>query len=717
MLEARSKPGLLIEGPPGTGKSQTIVNMVADAIARRKSLLVVCQKQPALEVVRKRLAAEGLDGRMVMLTDVNRDREGIIRQIREQVETLLQHPTSEAAEWRRNRERTSVRIETLEGELDRFNVALHQHDDITGLSYRSVLGELIALEDGTRQPVDAPSLRAVLGDLDQTRLAEIEERCAPLVRYWLPAKVESSPLGVLRLFNPDASTVANCLENLKTFVTAEVTRKVVTEQTKQAFALDDPAPYRDWIGQFAALFEALDDRGWADLRRWANLFQATPGPVRVGTDLIRELDNIAREAGLLSDDAYDAKMSATATTLDTPKLSELARAAEGVAAPASFVARLSPWRWSKRSKVDGFVVRCGLDRRKTSPRRIEAALKLEMAIRPLRKRLAAVHAVLLDGGTLALDSLSPAAFRAVVDETRQAIGAVYTLVRALERYPEVASAAAVMGIATREVFAALLDGAKQSFARHDARAESRAALNGLKAWFNDEWLAARQASINADAANSSAIAELRQGLPTLVAYQQFRLRSSGLGEEELEVLRRLRASEAALSNIPAAELEAETRRLISREARLEWKARMEARDPILLLEADELQGKVVALERTNAEMRQFNRQMVVEDIDPRLLKSRREWDSITRLTGHRARRLREFVDAGVDLGLLAVRPVWLMNPDVVSRVLPLRRMFDSVIFDEASQMPVEHALPALVSRRTAGRQRGREANAANVLLL
>ncbi|TPQ52723.1 histidine kinase, partial [Prosthecomicrobium hirschii] len=41
------------------------------------------------------------------------------------------------------------------------------------------------------------------------------------------------------------------------------------------------------------------------------------------------------------------------------------------------------------------------------------------------------------------------------------------------------------------------------------------------------------------------------------------------------------------------------------------------------------------------------------------------------------------------------RPVWLMNPDVASRVLPLRRMFDSVIFDEASQMPVEHALPAL----------------------
>lgn len=37
-----------------------------------------------------------------------------------------------------------------------------------------------------------------------------------------------------------------------------------------------------------------------------------------------------------------------------------------------------------------------------------------------------------------------------------------------------------------------------------------------------------------------------------------------------------------------------------------------------------------------------------------------------------------------------------MIPDVASRLLPLKPgLFDVVIFDEASQMPVEHALPAL----------------------
>ena len=45
---------------------------------------------------------------------------------------------------------------------------------------------------------------------------------------------------------------------------------------------------------------------------------------------------------------------------------------------------------------------------------------------------------------------------------------------------------------------------------------------------------------------------------------------------------------------------------------------------------------------------------------------------------------------------MALRPVWLMNPDVASRMLPLRGgLFDTVIYDEASQMPVEYALPTL----------------------
>jgi superfamily I DNA and/or RNA helicase len=88
--------------------------------------------------------------------------------------------------------------------------------------------------------------------------------------------------------------------------------------------------------------------------------------------------------------------------------------------------------------------------------------------------------------------------------------------------------------------------------------------------------------------------------------------------------------------------------------------------------------------------------LLTKGIDFSRVASDREWEPITRLRGQRAQRLREFMEKGADLGLMELRPVWLMNPDVASRVLPLRKgLFDIVIYDEASQMPVEYALPSL----------------------
>jgi hypothetical protein len=50
----------VLEGPPGTGKSQTITNLVAHAMAEGKSILFVAEKQAALDVVKRRLVDVGL---------------------------------------------------------------------------------------------------------------------------------------------------------------------------------------------------------------------------------------------------------------------------------------------------------------------------------------------------------------------------------------------------------------------------------------------------------------------------------------------------------------------------------------------------------------------------------------------------------------------------------------------------------------------------------
>ena len=56
---------LIIKGPPGTGKSQTIANLIASLVARGKKVLFVAEKRAAIDAVTKRLHQQGL-GELVL---------------------------------------------------------------------------------------------------------------------------------------------------------------------------------------------------------------------------------------------------------------------------------------------------------------------------------------------------------------------------------------------------------------------------------------------------------------------------------------------------------------------------------------------------------------------------------------------------------------------------------------------------------------------------
>ena len=60
IVDALKGKNLVIEGPPGTGKSQTITNLIATALTQGKTVLFVSDKLAALEVVKRRLDNAGL---------------------------------------------------------------------------------------------------------------------------------------------------------------------------------------------------------------------------------------------------------------------------------------------------------------------------------------------------------------------------------------------------------------------------------------------------------------------------------------------------------------------------------------------------------------------------------------------------------------------------------------------------------------------------------
>ena len=60
IAEAVAGRTFVLEGPPGTGKSQTITNLLAHAMSSGRRVLFVAEKRAALDVVKKRLEAVGL---------------------------------------------------------------------------------------------------------------------------------------------------------------------------------------------------------------------------------------------------------------------------------------------------------------------------------------------------------------------------------------------------------------------------------------------------------------------------------------------------------------------------------------------------------------------------------------------------------------------------------------------------------------------------------
>ena len=74
IVEAQRAECVVVRGPPGTGKSQVIVNLITSALARKERVLVVCQKRAALDVVHQRLGRAGLQDAVVLLHDARADR-------------------------------------------------------------------------------------------------------------------------------------------------------------------------------------------------------------------------------------------------------------------------------------------------------------------------------------------------------------------------------------------------------------------------------------------------------------------------------------------------------------------------------------------------------------------------------------------------------------------------------------------------------------------
>lgn len=130
--ESKSGKNMVVEGPPGTGKSQTIVNLISELIANDKTVLFVSEKMAALEVVKDRLDSIGLGEFCLELHSHKSNKKNVLKELEKSI--YNQHPTLSSFDEEFDE------LEKLKMELNQYNHILHTPLGNSGFSPFKLFG-------------------------------------------------------------------------------------------------------------------------------------------------------------------------------------------------------------------------------------------------------------------------------------------------------------------------------------------------------------------------------------------------------------------------------------------------------------------------------------------------------------------------------------------------------------------------------------------------
>ena len=138
----------VLEGPPGTGKSETIGNIIAHNLALGNRVLFVSEKMAALDVVYRRLKEIGLGDFCLELHSNKANKKAVL----DQLDTAWSsHDTLDQVEWEREAHRLVELRDRLNGLVD----ALHAPGP-AGVSARDAMGRTLRYGDLHRVDLNWP---------------------------------------------------------------------------------------------------------------------------------------------------------------------------------------------------------------------------------------------------------------------------------------------------------------------------------------------------------------------------------------------------------------------------------------------------------------------------------------------------------------------------------------------------------------------------------
>lgn len=686
---AREHTGLVIHGPPGTGKSQTIANIIGDHLARGERALLVCDKRTALDVVANRLQHLGLGDLCALVHDPQRDRRELYKGLRDQLDGLTEKsldPTGLAQLAKVNSE-----LQELHDSLAAYYRALDGSGPDQGDSFHNLVGRWLALP----HPSDAGLAKSIDEALGGLRLDDLE-RHESLLREILQRGQEcqwSANPWVQSAGIPLSDYLARSMDRW---------RSVLAEVTAAADLADST------IGDFPAfdLQQSVTQQAEARsgvVEQFGNISDALSQKIAVhwspqATDAVRRALALLHESAPLLDSLAQHPLDSELSAAVRDPMPAPAQTHAWLAALDGYLDIAGKWYgfvYSSRRAEARSAMNCfGL------VLNAENAARLKKFLGGLELRLKLLSVCEQCGGEMPAGMPSDAAITATISKAKSFL----ELLIEIQTNPALASLRQPLldALAKPSRREAILSGMCRSIARAAAidTLQRKVEACGL---FVTEWRQQVERSLRQTQAVAPQFTALEIALSSLELVLRVRDGLSSLPANMASAIRVLLSHSATPEDVISALrrgiLESEITNHIRRTpqltnldaARLQ---RLQERYRTLSDEKKQLTCRSI-LHR----WRSRQKERLLASTGTRLNNAGTELRRRLMLRGERAMRLRQVIYTGQSTEggdpLFDLYPVWMASPETVAQIFPRAPVFDVVIFDEASQCRLEEALAVL----------------------
>lgn len=692
ILRARETPGVAVHGPPGTGKSQTITNIVADALAREERVLVVCQKRAAIDVVAQRLKKAGFESLYAIVHDTVGDRRTIIDLIKDQLKDL-RSGENRNGNIRGQVARLCSQIENYEQELDDVFRAYYRDHIGCQLTFREIMDKLLKVESAHPDVRPDRDIGAMYRGQTDTALKSDLELVDEMGKRFASCRPDENPW---RMRRPDFDLTPTARRDFD----EATTRILEADSQHEAYCqehgcgMELPEDLDRFREAEAEIHSALDDLTAEDdlqhvLDRHAAGVRARGEKFNLG--VLPKLMDAVKNADL--DPQLDRIVPHHEPT-EAEQLHELA------SATLHHRKRWRPMWWA------GLNAQFRALRRRLRPLLLESALQwswqdiarfrdllyARFVRRHLRETVCSLPGVQLDENAAEQDVIAMALRVFEQDQKVDRLLGLETALAQLESLKKAIQHADLNAVLRWQKSLA------QAIARCNLVSECDQTIDRLDGTLQANVLGHMKSRTRKGDSNRADIELLTAHLASLQSLISYETKLTALGEREQNLIEHLIKDHDEIDECTKTDLGDYWRVVVEHSALDAWRQASLQHFPRMRdmhdTEVSDLREKLRETIGHKAELepkaiRSYWREKGTEHVH-------RPWQLILRKTGPNAKRLREIVHLGNDLGLFDLRPCWLASPEVVSQIIPLiPGIFDLVIFDEASQLPLEQAAPAV----------------------